>query len=137
MKTRDEWEGVSGAPQPPLTPPDPAQLSILDAVGWPQRPAAPAVEQRGLPLPGTITARYAAWRATEEGGRIYAWLEQQAALGASVGVRRLSISGLVERCRATLFLPVNNDFRAELSREIEEHLPQCRGLFRERKRSAL
>jgi hypothetical protein len=109
---------------------------MLGPEAWPQRPGAPHSEQRALPLPGTLAARYAAWRGTEEGERVFRFLQSEAWERVRAGARRLSIDELWVLARATLRLKLNNSYRAPAVRELQEAEPALRGHFETRKRTA-
>ena len=134
-------EEPEGTPEPAWAPPaaaDPAQLPLLPALeGWPQRPAAPQAEQRPLPLPGTLAGAYAAWRGTEEGERVFRFVQSEAVGDARAGARRLSIDAYTQAARRAFRLKINDHHRAFLARELEEAEPCLRGLFEKRKRTAL
>lgn len=107
---------------------------MSDLFDWPEAPAAPAEEQRELPLPGTAEERFTAWRGTQDGQAAYGWMLAMAAREASFGVRRLSAKALVERCRAFRKVKINNDWTPLIARAIQADVPATRGLFKDRMR---
>ena len=119
-------------------PPDPVDELPLFAEppAFPTRPAAPRGEQRVLPIRGTIAERYRAWRATEDGQGVWAWIVQRALEEVASGATRLSAKELTEAARHHLHIQVNNVFTPELARELEERHPMLRGLFELRKRQS-
>lgn len=100
---------------------------------YPTRPPA-TDEQRTLPLGCTLEARYTAWRGSLEGATSYAWIKREALRRWYAGTRRLSAKGLVELCRATTQLPINNDFTALIARQLGDDFPALLPLFELRKR---
>lgn len=103
-------------------------------------PTAPAVcdaEQRTLPIPSvTLTGDYAAWRDTQDGRFSYASIRRQAISEAQAGTRVLSAKALVEWCRATHRIRINNSHTALIARELYDAEPGLRPLFKLRRRSA-
>lgn len=102
---------------------------------WPEAPAA-GTEQEELPLGGTLTARYHAWRRTAEGMAVWGFVAGRAVHLARTGAQRLSAKGLLELCRASLHVGADNRYTALLARECEATYPETRGLFETRRRTA-
>lgn len=119
------------------------QLGLeLPARPWPQAPQAPADEQREIPLERTIQAEYDAWRGTHDGIEAWRFIRERAKqLSAAVppGKRKkgaLSIDWLVQLARKDLHLSINNDFRAQLARDLIEVHPELSDLIERRRRTA-
>lgn len=103
----------------------------------PTAPPARHAEQRALPMPEvSIEARYQAWRETDDGARVWQAIQRAAGELVATGATRLSAKGLVERVRAELRVPINNDFTAHLGRDLDA-IPAFSGLVELRKRTAL
>lgn len=103
---------------------------------FPTAPVAARVEQREIPLGGTIAERYLAWRTTEDGQRAWGWIARRALEEVAQGATRLSAKALVEACREQLHVRINNVATPCIARELEEQYPITRGLFELRRRTA-
>lgn len=114
---------------------EPAALEALPLFDWPQAPPAEA-EPHVLPLDGTIAARYAAWRQTADGERVFLAFVAEGLGEVARGATRLSAKACWERVRARLRLPMNNDHHAPMVREVEDRYPELRGLYEKRMRRA-
>ena len=77
---------------------------------------------------------YDEWRTTEWGQAVFD-LAAQRALALAPTTSRLSINKIVEELRAQYRTPINNTFRAPLSRELMERHPELQGRFKVRERS--
>lgn len=120
-------------------PTDAADLPLFSnaQATWPERP--PAVgENHALELDGTIEGRYTAWRATEDGERVFTAFLREACGEVARGATRLSAKGIWERVRSELNrrgrVPMNNDYHAPMVREAEDAAPLLRDLFEKRLR---
>lgn len=107
-----------------LNPGDPELLSANHPEGelgplfgdWPEAPA-PDVEQGVMPLEVTITGKYARWRRTEDGARVFESVRIRA-LGLARTGQRIGVKQLVEDVRSHLKMKVNNSFSALIAREL-------------------
>ena len=114
---------------------EPAALEALPLFDWPQVPPAEA-EPHVLPLEGTIAARYAAWRQTEDGERVFLAFVAEGLGEVARGATRLSAKACWERVRARLRVPINNSFTALVVRDAESACPTLKGLYEKRMRRA-
>jgi hypothetical protein len=86
---------------------------------------------------GTPAEAYAHWRhRTEDGRRVFAYVERIALDLAARGDERISVNRLVEEARAHLHLEVNNSHRAALSDELIARHEHLLALIERRKRKA-
>lgn len=92
--------------------------------------------QLALPLQDTLTARYAAWRATDDGERVFEAVALRAIALARSGARRIEVNLLVAQTRAALKLRCDNSWRSRIADELLAHYPELRGLIETRRRSA-
>lgn len=107
----------------------------MSTAPWPQSPPA-ETEQRELPLPPTWAARYAAWRATEDGRKVYTFVRDQAIQRLHAGERRIGVKALVEMARGLFHLHVNNGFTSHLARELVDDVQDLEPLIERRKTRA-
>ena len=114
---------------------DELPLFAAGARDWPQVPRAEA-EPYVLPIEPTIAARYAAWRATRDGERVFGRFGAIALGELARGATRLSAKSIWEQVRRALRVPMNNDFHAPMVREMEALYPILRGQFEKRQRRA-
>lgn len=116
-----------------------SDLPLLSGSGptdWPERPKVDGAEQRGLPLPETPEALFAAWRAKPESDEVMAVLRRLALEAHRKGASAIGPRWLWEAARAELKRSVDNRLQALACREIEDSTPELRGLFRHRRRPA-
>ena len=117
--------------------PEPVEALPLfsSAPAWPEvRPAE--AENHVLPIGTTIEASYRAWRATEDGERVWEAFCGEAVGEVARGATRLSGKAIWERVRARLRLPMNNNHHALVVRDAEIAHPSIAGLFEKRMRRA-
>lgn len=101
----------------------------------PHRPLAAAAEQREMPIPGTLEARYQRWRQTDDGRRIYSEILRRALYAVGRGERRIGVKAIAEQVRADLHLQINNTLVALIAREMHDTAPALRDLIELRERS--
>lgn len=101
-------------------------------------PRAPAahIEQRVLPVPGTIEERWERWQHSVDGQRVIAEVTRMALEEVVQGATRISVNALFEKARATLRLEADNTMRAPLARLLRERYPALRDLIEIRERRA-
>ena len=118
-------------------PPEPVEsLPLFQEPPFPTRPEVKQAEQRLLELPRTPEAILAAWRATEEGAEVYAWIERRAVELVGQGATRLSAKMLLEDARWEFKHTTDNRITSALSRALMDEHPVLRGMFELRQRSA-
>lgn len=103
---------------------------------WPEYPPAPREEQRVLPLPRTPEGILAAWRASEEGDRVYLWITKRAVEEVAQGATRLSSKRLLEEARYEFKCHIDNRVTSALARSLIEEHPMLEEFFELRRRSA-
>lgn len=95
---------------------------------------------------GPLTERYARWRRSPAGQRVYLDAVKRARLLRRAGVPHYGIAAIVEAIRYDVTIElgrddrgfrINNDHRALLAREIMDAEPDLAGYFTVRERSAL
>lgn len=109
--------------------------TLSPAAPWPQAPAA-GDEPRTLPLDGTLEARYRAWRATDDGARVYEAIRIRALGLFAGGAQRISVNACMEHARNSLKLPCNNTWRAPIARDLIDDCPALKHAIELRKRTA-
>jgi hypothetical protein len=89
---------------------------------FPVSPPA-AGEQLALPLEGTLAGRYAAWRQTADGLRVFLEIERRVLARANSGETRVEINDLVADLRRAWKVGIDNDHRAYIARSLIERHP--------------
>lgn len=131
---------------PEHRPPPPTveeQLAgTMFAPSWPEAPQVTGAEQRPLQLESQgppdrepVAVRYARWRETAEGRRLYAEVRRRAALQATGGAKVVRVKAIAEDLRAEK-ITINNSFLAPMSRELYDKEPILRGLLELRQSAA-
>jgi hypothetical protein len=100
---------------------------------FPVSPPA-AGEQLALPLEGTLAGRYAAWRQTADGLRVFLEIERRVLARANSGSRehpieRIEVNHIWSSVRAELKVKANNDFRAPAARELIARAPWLKAVI--------
>lgn len=92
-------------------------------------------------LPPTMEQRYQAWRASEDGRRVYAFVRDHALRMRRRGWRHYGVGALFEAARYAHDLEVgpdvhgfklNHNWRSRLARELMDREPELAGLFETR-----
>lgn len=130
---------------PEHRPPPPTveeQLAGTMFAPWPESPPVTPAEQRPLLLEAQgkedrepVAVRYARWRETAEGRRLYAEVRRRAALQATGGAKVVRVKAIAEDLRAEK-ITINNSFLAPMSRELYDKEPILRGLLELRQSAA-
>jgi hypothetical protein len=79
----------------------------------PSGPLSPGPEARA-----NTGAAYGAWRATQDGLRVWRLLVARAQAALRAGAKRISVNALVEAARQELKLEVNNTWRSWLADDL-------------------
>lgn len=127
-------------PEVQLARATPAPLSELpmfaSVAAWPQVETVTAAEQRGLELPDSLEARYAAWRRTDDGTAAYRWILTEALGQVARGATRLFVDRLFWDYRQKIRGKANNSYRALMVREMIDAHHALLNCFETRHRSA-
>jgi hypothetical protein len=103
---------------------------------FPVSPPA-AGEQLALPLEGTLAGRYAAWRQTADGLRVFLEIERRVLARANRGDERVEINDVTADLRQDWAVAINNSWRALISRELLARHAFLRGKIETRRRRAV
>lgn len=111
-------------------------FSGLDHGYIPTRPTVTRVEQRSLPIQGTLEGEYHAWRATALGEFVVETMRMRALDLVRRGATRVGVKALAEWVRGEKQVEVNNSLVALVARELREREPELRDRIELRQRTA-
>ncbi len=128
--------------RPPPTIAEQLAGTLFDPGAWPEAPTVSPAEQRPLLLEAQggedrepVAVRYARWRESAEGRRLYAEVRRRAALLATGGAKVVRVKAIAEDLRAEK-ISINNSYLAPMSRELWDKEPILRDLLELRQSAA-
>jgi hypothetical protein len=92
--------------------------------------------QLALPLRDALSQRYARWRASDEGERVFEAVAVRAIALARSGAKRVEVNLLVAQTRGALKIHCDNSYRSRISDELLDRYPELRGKIETRRRTA-
>lgn len=140
--SRRRFQGDPEHRPPPPTVEEQLAGTLFDPGAWPEAPSVSPAEQRPLLLASQggedrepVAVRYARWRESAEGRRLYAEVRRRAALLATGGAAVVRVKAIAEDLRREK-ISINNSFLAPMSRELYDKEPILRDLLELRQSAA-
>jgi hypothetical protein len=119
-----------------MIPPPAQQATDLPLFGFPTMPAVTEAEDRFLELPETTEGRYAEWRKTDDGRRLFEIMRWRAVALVRAGEQRVGAKALFEWVRSTHHVSIDNTFTALVGRELLDCEPELKDKIHLRERRA-
>jgi len=120
----EHYAGSRAAPRP-----ESDGLPLFDPVPEPPPPpTGPQTDVRKF----ARAAAYEAWRLTEDGQAVWAFVVIEALLAQAEGAARISVRDIATAARSTLGLEINNNFTARMADELIATYPGLTDLVERR-----